>query len=179
LPYPTPGHSLSNQGCPSYVASDLLPFLLLASVLELLTQLAFLNIRVEREVIWVLKYFRNLANRDAQLQQLLDACAIRVKLALLQRSLWLSECNPLTFLRAQGFPGSHADQIALQFGQQRKHGYDNLRTHIMFAGAEINVLFQCDEPDPPRDQFIHQGDNFGGVAAQGGQLRDDQRIAWL
>lgn len=49
----------------------------------------------------------------------------------------------------------------------------------MLADAQINVLFQCNKPDPPRDQFVHQGDDFGGIAAQAGQLRDDQRIAWL
>lgn len=89
------------------------------NVLELFTELAFLHIGVERKVIWVPEDRRNLAHRDPERQQLLDACAICVKLALLDRSLRFAEQDSLAFLRAQCFLCAHADQIALQFGQQR------------------------------------------------------------
>ena len=50
----------------------------------------------------------------------------------------VTNCASLAFLGSQRFFGSHADQVAFQFGQQRKDRNDNLGTHIVIG--EINVL---------------------------------------
>jgi len=48
----------------------------------------------------------------------------------------LAENASLTFLGSQCFPGSHADQVAFQFGEQREDRHDHFGTHIVIC--EIN-----------------------------------------
>jgi len=85
----------------------------------LLTKLAFVDIGVEGEVVLVSKERGYFAHRESQLEEILDALQICVKLAFLNGAFWFSQRDALLLFSSEGFFGSQANEIAFQFCKKR------------------------------------------------------------
>jgi hypothetical protein len=80
---------------------------------EVFSKLAFVDVRVERDVIALPQELGNLAHREPQREQLFDALSIWVELAFLDGAFWLAERYPLRAFGGEGFFGPQADESAM------------------------------------------------------------------
>ncbi len=66
-------------------------------------KLTFVDVGVEGKMVLVSKESCDFAHREAQLEEILDALQIGVKLTFLNGALWFSQQNTLLLFRSEGF----------------------------------------------------------------------------